>query len=212
MAEIKTGILGGISGTIGNVVGAIWRGKSIIRTKPRKSKTKATESQLKQRSKFKLVSNFLQPLNFFLGRYFGVAQEFKSKANLALAYHLKEAVDETDNGIAIKLDKVVLSKGVLPSVVMETATIENGLLILAWTTPEKISLGKGTDLLTVVVYGKNTNLTVSFHRVVARNANGFSVKLPPELAEDDCFVWCFLTDELDKESSTSMFISRLNIS
>ncbi|MGG5508287.1 MULTISPECIES: DUF6266 family protein [unclassified Myroides] len=207
MAEIKTGILGGVSGKVGSIVGAIWKGKNTIRTIPRTSNKKASVKQINQRSKFKLVSSFLQPLNFLLQRYFGAEQGLKSRANLALAYHLQEAVDQTDDQFTIKFEKVILSKGVLPTITLESAAIENETLALTWTTPEEMSLGKQTDLLTVVVYGKNTKLIANFHRVVVRSANSYSVKLHPELAADDCFLWYFVTDEKDEECSTSMFIS-----
>jgi len=71
MAEIKRGILGGVSGKVGTVVGANWRGKNIIRAIPRKSGKKPSPLQVEQRSKFKLMSNFLQPFNALFSRYFG---------------------------------------------------------------------------------------------------------------------------------------------
>ena len=210
MAEIKQGILGGVSGKIGSVVGAIWRGKNTIRTVPRKRSTKVTEQQLQQRHKFKLVSNFLQPFNFLLKRYFGSEQGYKSRVNLALAYHLREAVEEGAAGLAIQLEKVILSKGVLPAVSLNTTRIEEGNLILTWTNFEKVSLGKDTDLLTVVVYGKNSNLIDIFHRVVTREATEVSLKLLAGLDTDDCFIWYFVSNELDTESSTSRFISSID--
>ncbi|WP_255669448.1 hypothetical protein [Myroides oncorhynchi] len=42
MAEIKQGILGATRGKIGPVVGYIWRGKNWLRSKPSKSRRKAT--------------------------------------------------------------------------------------------------------------------------------------------------------------------------
>jgi len=56
MAEIKQGILGGVSGKVGTVVGANWKGKNIIRSKSRKTSKKPTVLQLNQRAKFKWAS------------------------------------------------------------------------------------------------------------------------------------------------------------
>ncbi len=66
MAEIERGVLGGFSGTVGPVVGAHWRGKDIIRARPRKSSKPPTDLQLIQQAKFKLVTRFLQPVQGLL--------------------------------------------------------------------------------------------------------------------------------------------------
>jgi hypothetical protein len=57
MATFEKGILGGFSGKIGNVVGARWRGKDIMRSVPRSSSRLPTESQLYQRDNFRMVSH-----------------------------------------------------------------------------------------------------------------------------------------------------------
>lgn len=43
MATYKKGILGAFSGTVGPVVGASYRGKDVIRSRPKKSSKPATE-------------------------------------------------------------------------------------------------------------------------------------------------------------------------
>ena len=59
MAKIKKGILGGISGTVGNVVGGNWRGIDYIRSKPSSVRNPNTEAQRAQRMRFRLVMSFL---------------------------------------------------------------------------------------------------------------------------------------------------------
>lgn len=71
MAEIELGILGGVRGKVGTVVGSTWRGKNVIRSKPRKSRRQASDKQVDQRRKFKIVANFLSPLFTLTSKYFG---------------------------------------------------------------------------------------------------------------------------------------------
>jgi len=52
MAKIPQGILGGLSGTVGNVVGGAWKGLNYIRTKPLSVANPNTAAQQAQRSKF----------------------------------------------------------------------------------------------------------------------------------------------------------------
>lgn len=207
MAEIKQGILGGVSGKVGTVVGASWRGKNIIRAMPRKTGKKATKKQLEHRSKFRLVSNFLQPLNSLFNRYFGASQGLKSPVNLALAYHIKEAVVRQEDAFVIQVEKVVISKGILPTVTMNTVTVDNATLSLAWTINAEVSLGEATDLLTVVVYDKQSHLIQIFDRVVTRGTAAFSTPLPEGIEVGSCVIWFFLTNEEDTECSTSSFVT-----
>lgn len=205
MAEIKQGILGGVSGKVGTVVGASWKGKNIIRAVPRKTGKKATQAQLNQRSRFKLVSNFLRPVNRLLRLYFGANQGLKSRVNLALAYHLQEAVIAEEEGIAIQVEKVLLSKGILPSLKEQNAGIANGTLTLTWTMGAENSLEHPTDLLTVVVYEKETKSFEIFERIVAREALSFATPLADNHENAVFSVWFFMTNAADTECSTSVF-------
>ena len=92
MATISKGILGGFSGKVGTVVGANWRGKDIIRSVPKTGHRTATDKQLLQQMKFKLVVTFLQPLKSIQNLYFGSESGAKSRVNLAVSYTINEAV------------------------------------------------------------------------------------------------------------------------
>lgn len=66
MAIIDAGILGGLSGKIGNVVGSSWKGISYIRIKAARRANPRTVNQVNQRNKFsavvRLASELLYPL------------------------------------------------------------------------------------------------------------------------------------------------------
>jgi hypothetical protein len=99
MATFEKGILGGFSGKVGNVVGARWRGKNIMRSVPQRGNYTPTEKQEEQRLKFKTVIGFLSPVVDVLNLYFGKPQGDKSRSNLATSYHLKNAVVSIPGGM-----------------------------------------------------------------------------------------------------------------
>lgn len=66
MAKLSSGILGGISGTVGNVVGGRWRGINYIRSKPTSVKNPNTEAQRTQRMRFRLVITLLKKIRLFI--------------------------------------------------------------------------------------------------------------------------------------------------
>lgn len=206
MAEIELGILGGVSGKVGTVVGANWRGKNIIRAKPRKSKKKATVLQAEQRLKFRLVANFLGPINKIVSRYFGQYQGVKSRSNMAMSYHLLEAIEKKGQDFFINYEKVMLTKGVLPSVMMESASVTEGQLALKWTSNSGVAIEKPTDKLTLAIYSESNKLFYVLDAIVERNKNEYTTKLPAAFKGKDNSIWVVLTNEEGTECSSSMFV------
>ena len=60
MGKISQGILGGLSGKVGNVVGASWKGIDYVRIKPSSVANPRTVGQVNQRTKFSATLEFLQ--------------------------------------------------------------------------------------------------------------------------------------------------------
>lgn len=209
MAVISKGILGGFSGKVGTVVGANWRGKDIIRSLPTKKNRKASDLQMIQRMKFKLVSQFMAPLNQLTSKYFGEYQGSKSRTNLAMSHHLTDAVEEINDQLVINYSKVVITKGVLPSVSIDSSDIQNDTLEIAWTSNAGVGLAKATDKLVVIIYSKTHN---SFHVVEdsATRADGtISTPMPNAWPVGDNSVWICLTDEMGRMCSTSEYLGEL---
>jgi hypothetical protein len=70
MAKLNQGILGGITGKIGNVIGSSWKGIPVIKSKPLSVANPKTAGQVAQRSKFSncvafasaILSTIIKPL------------------------------------------------------------------------------------------------------------------------------------------------------
>ncbi|SDF55366.1 DUF6266 family protein [Chitinophaga filiformis] len=62
MGKYLKSILGPFSGLVGTVVGASWKGISVMRSRSVKSNRPATENQMKQRTAFTLMTEFLNPI------------------------------------------------------------------------------------------------------------------------------------------------------
>lgn len=60
MGKLRQGILGGISGSVGNVTGSSWKGIPVIKSKPLSVANPKTAAQQSQRSKFANIVNFAQ--------------------------------------------------------------------------------------------------------------------------------------------------------
>ena len=67
MGKIKSGILGGFSGTVGPVVGSR-KGISVMRSRPPGKRRKSTDAQLRQMAKLRLMTPFVSPLTDLLNK------------------------------------------------------------------------------------------------------------------------------------------------
>jgi hypothetical protein len=83
MARGQSGVLGGFSGQIGNVVSCFRYGKYYLRTLPVKVNHPNTEKWLTQRMRFTLTQQFLKLICKFIHLGFGAYAEGKSTYNAA---------------------------------------------------------------------------------------------------------------------------------
>ncbi|WP_323028576.1 DUF6266 family protein [Gelidibacter japonicus] len=121
MAIINQGILGGVSGKIGNVIGGTWKGIDYLRIKPSSVANPKTEGQLDQRSKFAKVLFFLQPMTDFLRVGFKLYAIKMTEFNAAMSYNLFNAVLGSYPNYTIDYPNALVSRGNLKGVANGTA-------------------------------------------------------------------------------------------
>ena len=209
MAEFSKGILGGFSGKVGTVVGANWRGKDIMRSLPTKKKREATPAQSAQRAKFKLVVGFMSPLRAITSKYFGEYQGTKSRTDLSVSHQLMEAVVDNNGVFELDYSKVVITKGVLPSVLIQSSAIESNELKLTWTSNAGTGLAKATDKIMVVIYSQSNAMFYVIDGGATRDVGTLTAAIPNGWTAADNSVWLCFVDEDGKYCSTSEYLGEL---
>ncbi|MBP1841691.1 DUF6266 family protein [Formosa algae] len=213
MATFEKGILGGFSGKVGNVVGARWRGKDIMRSLPQRGKYTPSAKQEEQRAKFKIVIQFLTPLQEVLNLYFGNKQDDKSRFNLATSYHLKEAVVSTALGYEIDYAKVLISKGDLRGLNSGTLAAGAGqILTLNWADNSGQGNASPFDELMVVAYAPDLNLFYSDLAVDTRDATTATVNLPAYMSTFEVEVWASFNKPETTLAAISTYLGRVTVS
>lgn len=153
MGKINTGILGGVSGKIGNVVGSSWKGIDYLKTLPASYKDAKTEVQVTNRSKFLTAVRFLQPLIEVIRVGFKALAVKKSAFNAATSYTYQNAITGDYPDISIDYSKVMMSKGTLRGA-ENVAAISSaaGKLTISWDDNSGLSSAGINDAAMVVVY------------------------------------------------------------
>lgn len=207
MGTINKGIIGGFSGKVGTVVGANWRGKDIIRSRPKASKRRPTDNQLLQQMKFKLVANFLQPLREIQSLYFGQKSGYKSRLNLAMSYTINEAVDVVMDIPKLIFARVLVTKGDLVGfqglqVVVGTGTS----LDLSWTDNSAQGNASATDMLNIVCYCEELQYFEIYQEIASRESTTAVVPLSAIYQGKSLQVWLYLSNEKRTLASTSPYM------
>jgi len=211
MGTIQKGILGGFSGKVGTVVGANWRGKDVMRSLPKKSQRVATEQQMIVRTKFKLITQFLSPISMILKAHFGQSSGEKSRRNLAVSYHIREAITGIYPDFLIDFPKVIITKGELPGLQEPQITPEaGGNLAIAWEDNSEQSMAKPGDLLLAVAFNPEKNLYEDRQSAV-RSALAYDMAVPANWVGDAVHLWLSFTSADGKTRSTSFYAGTFTV-
>lgn len=115
MAILKNGINGGFSGKVGDVVGYVVNGRTIIRAKPKARTSPPTEGELRNRKKFAVAQEWFWRLSDFLRIGFQDYQPNYQGFVAAKSYNQKHALQIDENGdFFINPELVLVSFGTQP--------------------------------------------------------------------------------------------------
>lgn len=212
MGTYNRGILGPFSGTVGTVVGSTFRGKDVMRSRPRKSSKPASATQLAQRVKFATAIQFLTPVKVIIDLYYGSPAGIKSRFNLAVSHLMKMAISVTDLVATIDYSQVMYAKGTLLSAQNLECTLKPQAKIdFTWIDNSTQAAAKATDQLLVVVVEENTVDYQIFFNAGVRSAATATVTLPTYLVGLKVNVYGFMVSQDGKINSTSQFLGLHNV-
>lgn len=179
MAKLNSGILGGISGTVGNVVGAHWRGIDYIRSKPANVNDPNTEAQQAQRMRFKLVIEFLKRIRPLIRVGFEKGARNQTFFNRAMSVNIREAVGGTFPDLALDAQALVFAEGELsgpesPAVDASVAEV----ITLTWTNNGGSGSAFDDDGAMALIYNEDTGETVTMLNGAVRSDESLDVIIP----------------------------------
>jgi hypothetical protein len=179
MAKVGNSIFD-IQGKLGDLVYYRYRGKSFVRKAPSKRKNNPSSLQLEQRAKFKLMTNFHQPLTDFLKITYKVYNRNKTGYQKAFSENYHNALKGAHPSYSIDYSKVKLAKGSLQNASDLTLhSPEPGKLILSWPENDNCWGSLNSDLLWVAVYNEKLNQWIYEFKCAERYKHFFRMDLTP---------------------------------
>lgn len=214
MGKIIKGILGGVSGLVGPVVGAVVRGVSTIRSRPKKSTKPAVASQKEQRTKFGLATKFIRSLKSIVDLGYQSYNTTMSPSNAAVQDLLNSAITGIAPDYGIDYTKVTLSRGNL----YDAATLAllpaaaGAEVVITWNPAElqpDEALTHADDRMVIVMYAEQRNRFILYNRVAPRSAGRYTAEVPFIFVGQKLHVWAFFVSPNLKAVSTSQYLGTI---
>jgi len=152
MGILLEGINGPVSGRVGNVVFYQVGNQTRARSLPYqpKKKRKPTIRQEMQRTRFKLMQDWLRPLRVLLRIGFRQDDSPRSGHNAAMSYNINHAIIDNDGIYTINPETFKFAQGPLSSPRNPTASLEGNAIHFTWEKPDVYAtLGMARTILLI---------------------------------------------------------------
>lgn len=212
MGKISQGILGGVSGKVGNVVGGSWKGIDYLRVLPASVANPRTPAQMDQRSKFITVINFLQPIKDFIRVGFKNYAIKMTQFNSAMSYNVKNAITGEYPDYTIDYTKALVSRGSLAPALNGTASSTvAGLVTFEWDDNSGDGNAQSSDKALLVVHNPVKNEAVFILDGVNRVTGVQEVTVPDNYSGDTVHVYIGFISEDGASVSNSKYVGAVQV-
>lgn len=190
MSTIQKGILGGVSGKIGNVVGGCWKGIQFLRSLPSGNNSN-TMQQKQQRLKFATVASFLRTIMVVIRLGFNSYANKMTAYNAAFSYHFHHALEGEYPDYTLNYSKVLVSRGHLSNAnEVSCASTEAAKIEVTWNSPVMVGTSSPTDVVVLVLINDAKQEAIYLLDAGTRAEGSAVVEVPSSYTGDE--VHCYL--------------------
>lgn len=217
MAKIEDGILGSLSGKMGEVVTSSWNGIQYIKSRPVSYHDAKTPAQLAHRMKLQLAHQFVRSVKECVEVGYRQVAERQSPYNKAVSYVMKNAIVGEYPSMRVEPAKVMLSQGDLAGAVeCSVSKDENGKVVFSWGMErlerEEDCVKNVASQCTMQVDDTAWLVAYNFSRQEAyvacqdRNVGHETIEIPRDWNGDEIGCYIFFSSCVDNKVSDSRFL------
>lgn len=211
MGTIKQGILGGFSGKVGTVVGGTWKGIHYMRSLPSSVRNPRTPGQVKQRTKFSIMIEFLKPLTPFLRIGFKNYANRQTAFNAAMSYNVNNAVDGEVPDLELDFPKILVSRGSLLPAENAAAVASEGSLNFTWNDNSGVGNASAGDLAMPLVFNSDKGESVFSTEAGERSAGSATMNIPDSWMGDTVEIYLGFISEDGTMVANSAYLGQQTI-
>lgn len=207
MGKIAQGILGGLSGKVGNVIGGNWKGIDYLRIKPSSVANPRTEGQVNQRNKFTVTLEYLQPNLAFVQKGYKNYAVKMTQFNAAMSYVLNNAITGIAPNFTVDYTLALLSRGNLSGVLNPGTDLATpGEVTFTWDDNSLEGNANPTDKAMLVVYNPSKNESISQLEGADRTVGTETLIIPSTYAGDTVELFMAFIEADGSRVSNSVYL------
>ncbi|UKM63890.1 DUF6266 family protein [Flavobacteriaceae bacterium GSB9] len=207
MGKIAQGILGGLSGKVGNVIGGSWKGIDYLRIKPSSVANPRTVGQVNQRNKFAVTLEYLQPNIAFIQKGYKNYAVKKTEFNAAMSYVLNNAITGIEPNFNVDYATALLSRGNLSSALNPGTDLTTaGQVTFTWDDNSTEGNANATDKAMLLVYNPTKKESISQLEGAARTVGTEIVNIPATYTGDNVELFMAFISEDGSQLSNSVYL------
>ncbi|EMQ95558.1 hypothetical protein D778_02392 [Xanthomarina gelatinilytica] len=207
MGKIAQGILGGLSGKVGNVIGGNWKGIDYLRIKPSSVANPRTEGQVNQRNKFTVTLEYLQPNLAFVQKGYKNYAVKMTQFNAAMSYVLNNAITGIAPNFTVDYTLALLSRGNLSGVLNPGTDLATpGEVTFTWDDNSLEGNANPTDKAMLLVYNPSKNESISQLEGADRTVGTETLIIPSTYAGDTVELFMAFIEADGSRVSNSVYL------
>lgn len=207
MGKINQGILGGLSGKVGNVIGGSWKGIDYLRIKPSSVANPRTTGQVNQRNKFTVTLEFLQAVKPFIKVGYKKLAIKKTEFNAAMSYILNNAIDGIAPNFEVDYQNASVSRGTLSEPLNASTDLTTpGQIEFSWDDNSDEGNANSTDKAMLLAYNPLKKESISLLNGAQRDASAEIITIPSSYSGDNLELFMAFISEDETELSNSIYL------
>lgn len=206
----QQGLLGHLSGRVGDKIYFVRNGVSYVRSLPKKSDKAPTEKQLIHRAKFTLVMGFIYPIITLLNESYRKINPKKTGTRMAVNQIFNDAIIGKYPDLEIDFPKVTLIRGNLqPPLTRMIYVAGTNELDFNWVVDSCYN-GSSSDELLVLIYSSTQNeFWYDLIRGACRDDEFCTLRIPALFIGHEIHVWLGFQSRDRKAFSNSVYMGKV---
>ena len=210
MAKIKSGIFGPLSGKLGTLIGATWKGIGYLKKVPEKKSTKCSPGLVASQTKLKFINIFLLPFHTYLTVGFANDAVGRTEISAALSRNYHDAFPWENDEVGVDYAKFRISMGTLPMVDDLSAVVLEDEIHITWKSVSRKGV-KFDDQLMVAVFAPKTQAIDGCIGGARRGQMEWKLAYGPDLAGQLVHIFVSMTSVNRKLIANSVYLGTLQL-
>ena len=207
MSIVQNPVTGQMRKSFANVNTYVHRGQNVVSAKAFNRKDSNSEAQQAHRGGFKLLSDLNLSIGGFIETGFPVRPERQSPYNYFMALNLPGAIDNSGDVPVIDYSLLQISKGSLPAVVVNSATMNaDGLTLECDSCVNYGTSVAADDVITVLCKAKTGALYFVRQPRGAEEQCTVNLAIPVAVRQSIEFIYAFVLSADGKKASNTVHV------